>query len=327
MTMPLVTIIIVSYNTCDLLAQCLESLWTEIAAVAVSVVVVDNASHDGSVAMVRERFPWVAVVESPVNSGFAAANNLSLRDLASPYALLLNSDIVVTPGTIQHMLDCMERRPDAGVVGCRLLNADGSLQRSCWRFPHPLRALGEALGAAQALRRRSNYGEWDYASERRVDFVIGACLLLRKTALDQSGVFDERFFMYGEEMDLCYRLAHAGWSAWYTPACSIVHYGGASGTAGTAGQFLRAREMYFGKWYGRRGVAALRVSQAIGASLRIVAFSALATLRPQRASRDQLRRNAALLRWVIDPCGRDARDSARTSQDYRTPPYRDTHVV
>lgn len=313
MTMPLVTVIIVSYNTRELLAQCLESLRPETVMTSVSVTVVDNASHDGSVAMVRDRFPWVTVVESLVNSGFAAANNLVLRDLASPYALLLNSDTVVAPGTIQHMLDCMERRPDAGVVGCRLLNADDSLQRSCWRFPHPLRALGEALGVTQALRRRSNYSEWDYASERRVDFVIGACLLLRKATLDQAGIFDERFFMYGEEMDLCYRLARAGWSVWYTPERSVVHYGGASGTAGTPSQFLHAREMYFGKWYGRRGVAVLRISQATGASLRIVAFSALAALRLQRASHVQLRRNMALLRWSINSRDRDARDSAQTS--------------
>ncbi len=296
---PLVTVIVVSYNTRDLLARCLDSLLPETAMGDVGVVVIDNASRDGSLALVREQFPWVALVESPVNLGFAAANNLALRELASPYALLLNSDTEVAPGTVRALLDCIGRHSAAGVVGCRLLNTDGSLQHSCWRFPTPPRALGEALGVAQAMRRRADYSEWDYASERRIDFAIGACLLVRKEALDRVGLFDERFFMYAEETDLCRRLARAGWETWYTPACRVVHHGGASGSAATPGHFLYARELYYQKWYGTYGVIILRASQMLGATLRLLAFGVLFLLKPRPANRAQLRRHAALLRWAL----------------------------
>lgn len=315
---PLVTVIIVSYNTRDMLARCLDSLRPETAEGDVRVVVVDNASHDGSPALVRARFPWVTLVESPTNLGFAAANNLALRALTTPYALLLNSDTEVAPGTVRALLDCMERHPSAGVVACRLLNTDGSLQRSCWRFPTPRRALAEALGLTRLLGRRSNYNEWDYASERPVDFAIGACLLLRKAAIDQTGIFDERFFMYSEEMDLTLRLARRGWETWYTPACSVVHHGGASGSANTPDQFLHARELYYEKWYGRSGLAILRISQAVGASLRLMGFGALSLLRPRPSIRAQVRRHAAMLRWVLHESVSQASESNRYTTWTRT---------
>lgn len=300
MTTPKVTTIIVSYNTHDLLAHCLESLLPEVSTGVTSVVVVDNASRDGSVLLVRQCFPQVTVIESSVNLGFAAANNLALRILSTPYALLLNSDTVVSPGTVQGLLDCMERHLRAGAVGCRLLNTDGSLQRSCWRFPTPLRALGEALGVNQTLGKYANYGEWDYLSERPVDFVIGACLLLRKSALDRIGIFDERYFMYAEEQDLCRRFAPAGWETWFTPTCNVIHYGGASSSVTTPSQFLHARELYYAKWYGWPGVAISRLSQTLGATIRVVAFSLLFLWQPRQAARNQVRRNIALLQWIVD---------------------------
>ncbi len=300
----LVTVIIVSYNTRDLLGRCLDSLGPETDAGDVRVVVVDNASRDGSPSMVRERFPRVDLIESATNLGFAAANNLVLRALATPYALLLNSDTEVTPGTVQALRDCMERRPSAGAVACRLIDQDGSLQRSCWRFPTPLRAWGEALGITQLIGRPSNYEEWGYATERRVDFAVGACLLLRQEALDRVGLFDDRFFMYSEETDLCRRLALAGWDTWYTPRSSVRHHGGASGTRSTPAQFLYARELYYHKWYGRAGLALARLSLILGAAVRVAAFGALSIARPEPEMRHRVRRNVALLRWTTPPSHR-----------------------
>jgi len=177
------------------------------------------------------------------------------------------------------------------------------LQRSCWRFPTPLRTWGEALGLTRVLRRRSDYGEWDYATERCVDFAIGACLLLRRSALRECGLFDEGYFMYAEEIDLCRRLDHAGWTTVFTPTCTVLHMGGGSGQGETSTLFLQARARYFFKWYGAAGVATLRAGVGCGAVLRLIGFG-LADLpgRDNRGyQRTRLRRLASELCWAWRP--------------------------
>jgi len=296
-----VTAIIVSYNTRGLLKRCLESLLPEIAPGDVDVVVVDNGSRDGSAELLRHDFPWVRLVESSVNLGFGGANNTVLRQLDTPYALLLNSDTEVLPGAIRALLGCMERHPRAGAVGCRLLNPDGSLQRSCWRFPTPAGQLAEAVGISRLLRRQADYADWDFATERPVDFAIGACLLLRAAALCQVDLFDERFFLYAEETDLCRRLSYHGWQTWYTPDGSVIHRGGASGSVHTGIQFLNAQSLYFQKWYGQRGLAVLRLSHLVRAVVRIAIYGAATLIRPGSRYGKRLPGQAALLRWALRP--------------------------
>ncbi len=224
------SIIIVNWNTRDLLAQCLESLNVKtLERWNVETFVVDNASTDGSPAMVRARFPWVTLIENAENVGFARANNQALRQAAGKYVVLLNSDTEVQPGALQTLVEFMEAHPEAGACGPRLLNGDGSLQPSC----HPLLTPGREFWRLLFLDKlwpRATYSQhhWDLQTPRPVEVIKGACLLLRRAALDQVGLLDEQYFMYTEEMDLCARLLQAGWRNYWVPQAEVVHYGEAS---------------------------------------------------------------------------------------------------
>jgi GT2 family glycosyltransferase/glycosyltransferase involved in cell wall biosynthesis len=267
-----VSVVIVSFNTRELLKQCLNDLRTQ-DGVEVQVIVVDNASSDGSREMVRENFPEVDRIELPKNVGFARANNLAFRRCRGRYVLLLNSDAFLHPGALVQLVAAAQRHAGAGAVGPRLLNIDGSLQRSAWPFPSPGRLLVEAIGLHRFLRKTPVYedlGTWSHDSERDVDFLIGACLLLRADALLEVGGFDETFWLYGEEADLQQRLTTRGWSVVFTPRAQATHVGGASAMESSQ----RLRHFYTGqmnflrKHRGRSAWPLARVSLLIGSVLR-----------------------------------------------------------
>jgi N-acetylglucosaminyl-diphospho-decaprenol L-rhamnosyltransferase len=223
-----VSVVIVSWNTRDLLARCLQSVGQ---SGSIEVFVVDNASSDGSAQLVRERFPWVHVIQNERNVGFAAANNQAIRLSAdcpgwqSQYIVLLNSDTEVQRGALDALMAFAQAHPRAGAFGPRLLNSDGRLQPSC----HPMLTPGRELWRLFFLERiwpRATYPmqRWDLQTPRLVEVIKGACLLLRREALDQVGLLDEAYFMYTEEVDLCYRLARAGWQLWWIPQAEVVHH-------------------------------------------------------------------------------------------------------
>ena len=224
-----VSIVIVSFNAREYLERCLDA----VAGGVHEVVVVDNASEDGSPALVRERFPSVRLIELPENLGFGAANNVGMDAAAGELFLLLNSDAWPVGDAIDGLAAFVAERPRVGVVGPRLQNPDGSLQPSVrgwpttWRLATEylfLRRLGPRTRAFNAF-----YGAgFDHESERRVEVVKGAVMLLRREAYEATGGFDPDFFMYGEEMDLCYRAARAGWEVVFDPDAEFVHVGGAS---------------------------------------------------------------------------------------------------
>jgi len=225
-----VSVVIVSYNTGGLLSRCLGSLHDQ-EGVKLQTIVVDNGSSDGSAQMVRTRFPEVELIELGDNTGFAHANNVAFERCRGRYVLLLNPDAFLHPGALRELISAAERHPEAAVVGPRLLNSDGTLQRSAWPFPRASRLLLEALGLHRPLRRLGlleDLGTWDHSEEREVDFLIGACLLLRHDALVEVGGFDERFWLYGEEADLQLRLAHRRRSVILAPAALATHLGAAS---------------------------------------------------------------------------------------------------
>ena len=226
------SVIIVNWNTRDLLAQCLTSLYADVPFASFApfeTFVVDNGSTDGSTAMVRERFPWVQLIENRKNVGFAAANNQAIRQSRGRYVLLLNSDTEVRPGALRALVTFMEVHPQAGAAGARLLNADGSLQPSCHLMLTPWREFWRLL-FLERVRRWATYDmdHWDLDTPREVEVIKGACLMLRREALDQVGLLDERYFMYTEEMDLCYRLLREGWKLYWVPQAQVVHYDGQS---------------------------------------------------------------------------------------------------
>lgn len=226
------SICVVSWNVKEHLERCLRSV-VESSGPEDETIVVDNASRDGSADMVSSLFPSVRLIRSGRNIGFAAGANLALTAARGRYLLLLNPDTIVQPGAFREMVSFLDRCLRAGAAGCRLLEPDGRIQPSVRSFPTYATALERftILGRLHLLpgvRRRYFRAGFDYGTAGEVDQVMGAALFLRRTALDEVGPLDERFYLYFEEVDLCRRLRSAGWSICYNPAASIVHLGGAS---------------------------------------------------------------------------------------------------
>lgn len=234
----ILTVVIVSWNTCALLDRCLSTLRTEIessplGSPSVEVFVVDNRSLDGSPEMVAKKHPWAKLIKNDDNRGFAAANNQVLNIVQTPYVLLLNPDTEVGAGTLDTLIEFLKQHKQAGIVAPQLLNTDGSVQRSCRMFPTFFAMSCELMGLSRLFPSVGKFREykmldWNHDDQRQVDQPEGACLLIRKEVLDQIGVFDEKFFMLFEEVDLCYRAKEAGWEIWFTPKAKVVHHYGQS---------------------------------------------------------------------------------------------------
>lgn len=230
---PDLSVIIVNWNTGDLLRQCLESLRRQAATARFETLVVDNASKDGSGDMAQALFPEVQFIANAENLGFAAANNKAIRLAHGRHLLLLNPDTCVRPGALQAIVEHLDRHSDVGALGCQLLNPDGTIQVSCSHLPTlgnvALRSLGLSRLFAKSPRlARPKMTYWGHDEEREVDQPSGACLAIRRATWDQVGPLDEGFFMYYEEVDLCFRLKRAGWRIRFTPTAQVVHYGGQS---------------------------------------------------------------------------------------------------
>jgi GT2 family glycosyltransferase len=300
-----VSVIIISYNTRQMTLDCLGALFADLGAGA-DVWVVDNASQDGSADGVRAAFPQVHLIENPDNAGFGAANNLALQRASGDFLLLLNSDAFVRPGTVAALVRCLTSRPKAGIAAPRLLNRDGSLQRSCYKFPSPGRAWLENLGVSGLLARHpaaGDYSRWAHDSERSVEWAIGACLLVRRAAYVQAGGFDEAFFMYQEETDWQRRVRDGGWDIVFTPSASVTHLGGASGASEQArinAHFFDSLDYYIRKHHGRAGLISLRLAMVVGAAARTLVWSGIAAALPRRrlALKTAARAKTRLQAWL-----------------------------
>ncbi|MBI3784256.1 MAG: glycosyltransferase family 2 protein [Deltaproteobacteria bacterium] len=261
--MPGTAIIVVSWNTAQLLASCLASIEQHTRGLDVETIVVDNGSSDDSAAMVRDRFPWVRLIQNPENAGFGRANNQAAVTTRARYLLLLNSDAVLLPQTLDLMLTLAESQPRAAVVGGQVLNPDRTLQASYISFPSFWQQLLVLSGAGRFLVRRAypSYGAAIRRGPQPVDWVCGACMLVRSDAFAAVGGFDPAYFLYGEEIDLCYRLHRAGWQIWYHPRAVSIHYGAGSQT--TVAKSKREAMLcqgvvrFFRKHYGPRRAALL----------------------------------------------------------------------
>ncbi len=237
-------IVIVNYNTKDLLRACLRSVYASEGDFTYHVTVVDNASQDGSVDMVRQEFPQAAVIPAPMNGGFAYANNIGLRsygyaqnhpiDTLPRYALLLNPDTEVPPTALAEMLALMDRRTELGAAGPRLILPDGRLDKACRRaFPSPMSFIYRGLGLSKLFPEHPRFAQYNLTylpedQETEVDSVVGAFMLVRREALEAVGLLDESFFMYGEDLDWAYRIKQAGWKIWYYPNVIVYHHKGAA---------------------------------------------------------------------------------------------------
>ena len=290
-------IVIVNYNTREDLARCLDSLAASEGRDRHAVVVVDNGSQDGSVEMVREGYPWVRLLVSERNGGYAYANNLGLcslgyaQDVSASlprYALLLNPDTILPPDALQTMVAYMDAHPEVGVSGPRLVRRDGSLDRACRRgFPTPRVSFYHLVGLARLFPHSPRFGRYnmtylDEHVETEVDAVVGAFMLMRSEALEQAGLLDETFFMYGEDLDLCYRIKQHGWRIRYYPEVTVLHVKGAASRKNSLratmafydamkifhDKHYRAESPFVVNWAVDLGVAALRTKALLSNRLR-----------------------------------------------------------
>tara|TARA_B100000959_G_scaffold286229_1_gene363958 strand:- start:1066 stop:2802 length:1737 start_codon:yes stop_codon:yes gene_type:complete len=229
------TVVIPSYNTRDLMEQAMRTVEEASGDLSVEIIVVDNASHDGSQQMVRDRFPHVELICNDSNLGFAGANNLAFRQARGRHILLLNSDTIVRPDTLKTMVGFLDDHPEVGAAGCKILNPDGTLQLDCRRsFPTPSAAIYKLTGLSRLFPNSQRFGRYnltflDEDEVAEVDALSGSCMLVRRQALQQVGGLDEAYFMYGEDLDWCYRMRGAGWKIFYVPTTEIIHFRGESG--------------------------------------------------------------------------------------------------
>ncbi|MBW2674472.1 MAG: glycosyltransferase family 2 protein [Deltaproteobacteria bacterium] len=247
-----ITTVIVNWNTRDLLRDCLESVYKTVRGMTVEVIVVDNASQDGSVAMVREAFPGVDIIENSENRGFSAANNQALRVMRGRYALLLNTDAVLTEGAVHELFAFMEDHDEAAMAGGQLLNQDGSRQNSIANFPTLFSLLMNAPLLESLFPGRYPSKRYEHKGPLAVESVIGACMLVRKGSMNEVGLLDEGYFFFFEETDWAFRMNEAGWKIYHVPSARIYHLQGRSiGRAARSRiEFYRSRYRFFGKWKG-----------------------------------------------------------------------------
>jgi GT2 family glycosyltransferase len=260
-----VAAVVVTYDALPWIEQCLDSL------AGVETVVVDNGSTDGTVAFVRERYRDVRLVESE-NRGLSAGWNIGLRETASTYALLLNADAWLVAGALDRLVAFADSRPRAAVVGPRLRNPDGTLQRSVRGFPTVWRLATEYLFLRKLAPRSSALnafygGGFDHDEIREVEVVMGACMLLRRGAVEEVGYCDEDYFLFSEETDWCYRFRQAGWEVVFFPGAECVHVRGASHSGRLYRENLRGHLLFLTKHRGPK--VAERARRLLLASLRL----------------------------------------------------------
>lgn len=321
-----VTIAVVSWNTRELLARCLESMRADAEAGLAEVWVVDNASTDGSPELVRERFGWVSLHASEQNLGFGPAVNWVAERTAGEWIAPSNADIELEPGSLQRLLAAGEADPGAGALAPRLVMPDGATQHSVHSFPSLRLGLAFNLGLTALVPglgdRMCIEGRWDPDRERRVQWAHGAFLLARRTAFDAVGGFDPEQWMYAEDLDLGWRLARAGWATRYVPDAPVRHEVSAAARKAFADE-RTARHMAAAQdWMvRRRGVAASRAYAAInalGAALRWAALAPLARLMPSRfAARRRLEREYMRLHRAGLRAGAGGGEPGRRSPESR----------
>lgn len=282
---PVLSILIVNWNTRKLLARCLDSLDQHPPDVPFEVIVVDNASSDGSAAMVRKSGRPVRLVENRENVGFAAANNQAIGLSRGRYLLLLNPDTEVKPQALAGMVGYLEAYGDVGGVGPRLLNPDGTHQISCFPAPTLAREFWR-LFHLDALHPLGTYPQrmWRSGEPLDVEVIQGACLMLRRAALEEVGLLDERYYIYSEEVDLCLRLRRAGWRLVWLPGAQVVHYGGQSTRQASVPMFLhlyRSKVLYFRKHRGRLAAGVYKAILFLAALPRLL-FGPLTRVAPAR---------------------------------------------
>lgn len=279
-----ISVIIVSWNTRELLERCLRSVEGDVSVsgLRVQIVVVDNGSADGSAEMVARRFPGVRLLAHPENLGFTAASNLGLGQTGGAARLLLNPDTELLPGALIALWDGLHAAPHVGLVGPLLLNPDGTIQSAGYRFPGLAQGVLDLVPIHPRLtasRLNGRLGPGDGLSPLAVDHPLGACMLVRDVVVEQVGGFDEGYFMYSEEIDWCRRIKAAGWTILTVPRARVVHYGGRSTRQRSDAMFLqlhRSRARYLARYH------ASWIPHTVGLAAKLAAAQAARRGEPER---------------------------------------------
>ncbi|MFC5446842.1 glycosyltransferase family 2 protein [Paenibacillus aestuarii] len=286
-----VSIIIVNYNTRELTLQCLQSVFTSTTSYSYEVILIDNASRDHTLQAVAEQYPQVTRIANEHNVGFSRANNQGMRIANGRYVLLLNSDTVVQIDTLEKMLKFMDEHPAVGASGCKIELPDGSLDKACKRgFPTPSASFYYAFGFSKLFPDTPRFNQYqlghlDPDQQYPIDCLVGAFMLVRREAIEQVGMLDEEFFMYGEDIDWCYRIKQAGWVNYYYPLTKIIHYKGASSRRKPFKiiyEFHRAMILFHNKHYRQKYTWPINLIVYAGVGLKFVISLLSNKLRPAR---------------------------------------------
>jgi GT2 family glycosyltransferase len=297
LTAPDMSIVLVCWNNKDYLEPCLDSLYDSQLRSSFDVVVVDNGSTDGSQEMLHDRFPDVQIVQNDHNVGLGKASNQGIEVTSGRYVLLLNNDTLIDGASLDAMVDFLDKHPNTGAVGGRLLNSDGSFQAGYADFS----TLSEEFLIATRLGELMRPGYPSHADDdqiKEVGWMSSACLLVRRSALDNVGMLDEEYFIYGDEADIQYRLQKAGWKVYYLPQANTIHFGGRSMNRWSRRKMVnRGKMLFYKKNYGSVQTTALRTMLG-GLSLSKIAIWSAVGLRPQQRERAQkeLRSNIDVLK-------------------------------
>ncbi len=302
-----VSIIIVNWNTRELLLNCLSSVLATTSGLAIETIVVDNGSKDGSSEAVRKAFSAVTIIQNDRNRGFARANNQALAGAAGRYFLLLNSDAALTEGSLQGLVSFMDRTPDAGVAACQYIDTDGSRQNSFDNFPTLATELFNKTILKLLFPARYPSKRRVYREPIGVDSVIGACMLVRAEAVRQVGVLDEAYFFFLEETDWCYRMRRAGWRVYHLPGIRVYHLQGKSKEQSPVSawiEYYRSLYLFFKKNRGGFSYSVLRAGKALklAVNLLLVSLGIACTLGMNAGLMRRFRIYSGLLMWHVRGC-------------------------
>jgi GT2 family glycosyltransferase len=305
------SVIIINWNTRELLRDCIRSIYNQSIKIAYEIIVVDNGSIDGTIAMLSTEFPNVRVIANERNKGFAKANNQALRTAVGKYFLLLNSDTKVLPDALDAAVAYMRNRPEVGALAFKILNQDGTVQHPCYTGnPNLFSEFVDLFYLNKFLPGIDRFGRYRPACAEpcEVAHATGACLLLRKSVLDQIGHLDEAMVFSYEDADICRRIRARSWKVIYQPQAAILHYGNRSAellSDRALNMIMQSKYHYFYKYYGPLGVLALGVITILGALLRMIVAGIIAVLK--RESRTKvLIHYLNVLKWHffrLDPKG------------------------
>jgi GT2 family glycosyltransferase len=304
-----VSIIIVNWNSLEFLRRCLHSIYANRPSLPFEIVVVDNASPEGGIHTIREEFPEVIIVESETNRGFAGANNLGLSRATGNKILLLNPDTEIIGSALDAMLQAMAARPDAGIVGCKLLNTDRSISTtSIQKFPT---ILNQLLTAERVRLRFPKCRLWDIAplfdedkEPVKVDVIPGACMMLRRDVFESVGGMSEDYFMYGEDIDLNYKVNKAGYSRYYVGTASVIHHGGRSSSKQKVSQWstimtYRAMTRFYQKTRGRLYAFTYRTAMACAGCVRVLVLGVMYPFGNKQEIGWSISKWATAVRWAV----------------------------